>query len=82
MKLTPVRKLPRKEFRDHKDNSSFCQTFLQMNVKYAKVDFTPEEYKSVHSAYGSLRNFAAQQGYPFYVTTINGEIYFIRTDME
>ena len=83
MTITPVKNLPTKgNVPSYKNNAAFCQEFLNMNTKYAKVDFTYAEYRSVHSAYGSFRRFVAQQGYPFYVTIINGELYFVRADME
>ena len=82
MTIVPVENLPEKRPRDYKRIAHIFQEFMKMNVKYARVDFNELEYASVQSAYTNLRRAATDQNRPLYVTIINGEIYFVRMDME
>ena len=84
MKLIPVTKLPDPEFKsEHKNLAKLCSDFLKLNVKYARVEFAPYDYNSVHSAYTSLRSFIRGHDYKsVYVKVIHNDLYFVRTDWE
>lgn len=81
-KLVPIKKLPAKEYNRRHDNTALCEEFMRMNVKYAKVDLCIDEYRTINYAYTSLRQSVIDKNYPFYVIIRNGDIYFIRIDME
>lgn len=81
-KLVPVKELPAKEYNRRHDNAVLCEEFMRMNVKYAKVDLCIDEYRAINYAYSSLRQSVLDKNYPFYVVIRNGDIYFVRTDME
>ena len=55
--------------------------FMAMEVKVARVDLDPDDYKNPCVARNVLGNGAKRHGFPVKVKTLNDEIYFIRTDM-
>ena len=81
MKIVPIDRLPDRFLSSYKNMHAFCQKFIEMNVKYAKIE-VDDTYSSTYAAFGSLRGVVTRADYPFYVTMVNGELYFVRTDME
>lgn len=55
--------------------------FIAMNVKVAKVNLDPDDYKSITVARSVLGNAAKRHDVPVKVRLRNGEIYFVRKDM-
>lgn len=80
--LTPIKQLPPKEYKYRRDNVSLCEEFMRMGVKYARVDLCDNEGGDFKSAYSTLHQVIIRNGYPFYITTRNGYLYFVRVDME
>lgn len=57
------------------------EEFVAMNIPIARVSGWDKQYKTIKSAYESLRKAAIRWSLPIDVTTRKGEVYFIRTDM-
>ena len=87
MNFIPVENLPKKmsgrvALNDYKPMASYLREFMKMNVKYAKVDYTPLEYANAESAYCGFRSAIKRCGLPITVATRGEDIYLIRTDKE
>ena len=65
----------------HFSLKSKLERFLAMNVQYARVDYTRDEYSSPTGALHSLSACCNMYDFPAYAILRNGDIYLIRTDM-
>jgi hypothetical protein len=81
MKIIPVKGLPERHICSYKRMGSFCEEFLAMNIKYAKIE-VEDSYSSAYAAFHSLRGITTRRNDPCYPTMVNGELYLVRTDME
>lgn len=87
MKIIPVECLPERQPKTLRKNiNDIIEEFVRMNVKYARVEFGSLEYASVKSAHDAIKvhilYHPGGNDYPVKMKFINGDIYFIRTDME
>ena len=82
MKLVPIDRLPVSQKNTYKKRGYILKEFMRMNVKYARFEFSDNEYASVGSACISLRKRAEDSGDPIDIKVINGEAYLIRKDLE
>lgn len=57
------------------------EEFLAMDIKVAKIDLDPGDYKSNSVACNVLRVAAKRHDFPVKVRMRNGEVYFERTDI-
>ncbi|MBR5862177.1 MAG: hypothetical protein IKZ08_02505 [Bacteroidales bacterium] len=60
---------------------AFLKDFMQMNVKFAKIELSVDEYASPTVARGCIAIAAARGKYPVKVRLRGKDIYLIRTDM-
>ena len=81
MNFTPVDYLPERRYTTYKKVGAYLQEFMKMNVKTARVDYTPEEYTSAQCVSTPFRYAINADGYPIKVQIINGDVYLTRTDM-
>ena len=70
--------LPKRENFKH---VQIFKEFMAMDVKVARIDLDPDDYKNSCVARNVLANGAKRHGVPVKIKTLNGEIYFVRTDM-
>jgi hypothetical protein len=83
MRFIPVEKLPEQALkRQYKRLDKYFKMFMQMNTKYARVDFDSSDYVTEDVGYQTIHRFATDNTYPIRVQRIGAEIYIIRTDME
>ena len=85
MKFVEVEKLPpkdkysesnaKKKLYDHLDE------FMAMNIKIARVEYRPDEYKHAYSAYESILRACRKHPYPIEVYLRKWEVYLVRTDL-
>ena len=54
---------------------------IALNVKVARVDLDPDDYKSANVARNVLAVAAKRHAVPVKVKMSNGEVYFVRKDM-
>lgn len=55
--------------------------FIAMDIKVARVDLDPDDYKNPAVARNVLGNAAKRHSVPVKVKISDGVVYFIRTDM-
>lgn len=67
--------------RENFKHAQLFKEFISMNIKVARVDLDPDDYKSVNVAANVLRNGVRRHAVPIKVKMSDGEIYFVRTDM-
>lgn len=83
MKFIPVDELPVSEKKSYKKrNGDYLREFLNMKVKYAKLDFTDMDYKCIGTAYPAVKTTIRYYGFPVKVKMINGELYLINLELE
>lgn len=83
MTFTPVDRLPdRGPNKPQKKNTDHLTEFLKMNVKYARMDYGPLEYASLHSAKGANDKTIKHYGLPIRTQIINSELYLINLELE
>lgn len=86
MRFVPVEKLPEKlsgktsRSSKHKLEDEL-KSFMDMNVRYARVDYNEGEYDSILSLADVLRQHIRKFGEPIKVVKRNWEIYLIRRDI-
>ena len=87
MKLVPVDALPRTArgqrctYAAQKDLLKFLTKFIDMNVKYARVDYDKNDYVSKTSVIGSLGKACSRYELPVKSVMRDHNIYLVRTDM-
>ena len=84
MTIEKVERIPKRKELEKKSPSEVTQMLddiMYMNVKYGKITIMDDEYSSIYSARGALRNASNTRGYPLKFTVRNGELYFVRSDM-
>lgn len=89
MKITAVDKLPEETLRTVANQNStlrhrmreMLDEFLASGAKYAKVDYTPADFKNVQSAYNALYQAYRIPNLPLRVRRINGELYLTRVEV-
>lgn len=57
------------------------EKFVSMNVKYAKIAYSVDEYTSPTSCRLSFAKAAKRYNFPVDTKMINGEVYLIRRDI-
>ena len=82
MTFTPVDKLPEKRKSPYKKLTDHLDEFMNMDVKYARVNYTTTEYVSYNGAHNAISVAIRNGGYPIELKGINGELYLIRKDLE
>lgn len=87
MRFVEIKEDPRKIRRDRtryvtRNNlKSFLDEFMRSNIKYARIEVSPNEYKDSTSAYGSLNHCVDSFMYPIQVIMCRGITYLVRTDI-
>lgn len=90
MKFIEVKELPKRIFckpkypyerMGKKNLKDYLKEFINMDVKYAKVEFNENDYKTHISAHAALFNAALRHCLPVEVRIINKEVYLIRKDI-
>lgn len=83
MDLIPIDILPsRKANCEYKNIRSYLMEFMQMNVKYARVEYTQKEFLNIPSARSSISGMIRQFNFPVRTRVLNDTLYLERTDME
>ena len=81
MKFTPVDKLPERKRGCYNKCSDILTEFMNLDRKYAKLEFSACEYTCVAAAKASLSQHIHNNGLPIIVKIVNGELYLIRKDL-
>jgi hypothetical protein len=82
MKFVKVEGLPEKPERArYKNNKRLLDEFMDLNVKFAKLEFDKSEYMSARCAYNNMHRSIKVYGYPISIHERNGEVYFERRDI-
>ena len=82
MKFVEVERLPENSGRaEYKNNKRMLNEFMDMNVKFAKLEFDSSEYISARCAYDNLHRSIRNYGFPILIHERKGEIYFERRDI-
>lgn len=83
MKFTAVLELPigRDGNRRNWRTGPILDEVMNMNAKFVKFEFDKNEYKSAKNVQTTYGVVIKKCGYPLRVRTLDGEVYFIRTDM-
>lgn len=85
MKLVPVDHVPNDSRSTHKPKQNniyaILDAFMQMNVKYARVEYNPIEYNYPTSCNSALHWSIKHGGYPVKVVMRDMTNYLVRTDI-
>lgn len=82
MRFTTINKLPKpKRYGRMGRRQAELQEFVNMNVKCVKVTLAPNEYANLNTAYVTLWKCIKRGNWPIKLHRIDGELYFIRTDI-
>ena len=84
MRFVEVTEIPEKVERGGRRKGEMLhrlRKFMATNVKYAKVEFTADDYVSPVSCYQSCRSAVKRHVLPFDVKIRNGDVYLIRRDI-
>lgn len=83
MEFVPIKELPKSDWRRNprRDIRAKLDEFMKMNVKIALVTFNEGEYLSSYSACESLRGCIYRAEYPIAVSSVQDQVYFVRTDI-
>lgn len=84
MNFVPVAELPKptKPSRTNKHNyQKEFDNFMALGVKYARIDWTKEDYASYNSACAAIRTGLWKFNIPAQLVEIDGTIYLVRTDI-
>ena len=57
------------------------ESFMNMNVKFVRVDWAKEDYVSYNSACAAIRTAIRKFDIPAELKLINSTIYLVRTDL-
>lgn len=57
------------------------EEFINMNVKYVRVIFGENDYKSLHVAHVTLDKATRYHGYPIKTVVRGTDLYLMRTDI-
>jgi hypothetical protein len=83
MNLIPTEKLPcRKANSEYKNLREYILAFIEMDVPYAKVEYSPEEFIHAQSAKVSFNRMIRMFNFPVLTTIVNGELYLVRLNLE
>lgn len=83
MNIVVVDDLPKKTTQKHRTNniSGYLEEFVNMNVKFAKLEFHAGEYSRIESARQSIHQSVRTHGFPIKVCVRNRELYLVRKDI-
>lgn len=81
MTLVAVKALPEKIKGEYKSAIPVLKEFMNMNTRYARIEFAMYEYSDTVSARGSIERQAKIYNLPIKVLNRNGECYLKRTDI-
>lgn len=59
----------------------FFEAFMKSGCKFARVEYTPSEYRDSHSAHVTIRQRIREDRLPVQITERAGVLYLIRTDL-
>lgn len=83
MRFMPVDTLPKKDRqRCRKPNEDFLNEFLNMKVKYARMDISDLDYAHPFAAYTSIVGSIKRHELPIEVRFINGSVYLVNLELE
>lgn len=87
MNFIPVDEIPKKNSgrvnaMEHKSVYNYLMEFMKMNIKYARISFTPADYSDIYSAADSIRTAISRCGASAKVVIRGDDVYLMRTDME
>ena len=83
MQFIPVNTLPKKvRQRCRKPNEDFLNEFLNMKVKYARMDISDLDYAHPFAAYTSIVNSIKRHCLPIEARFISGEVYLVNLELE
>lgn len=85
MRFITVNEIPKKESLKNRSYSNVraqLEEFMKMNVKYAKVLYTNEEYSSVASMSHTIARSISRASFPIRLVENFNNVYLVRTDME
>lgn len=83
MRFVPVSDIPNDlKNRKKKNVRSMLDTFVNENIKYARVLLDDDDYCRPDTAMQAIRLTAKRYDYPVAPKTRRGSIYISRTDME
>lgn len=83
MRFIPVDELPvQKKKRYKKNNGDHLREFLNMNVRYAKMEITDMDYMNIDVAYAAAHTMIRFYGFPIKAKLINHELYLINLELE
>ena len=87
MKFVEVEQDPRlmsRSYYRHKnrhDIQEFLEEFVNANIKFAKIEYSSEEYGDLSRAYTSVYKAVSISDYPIECLVRNSVVYLVRTDM-
>lgn len=83
MRLIAVEKLPENNdtWNEKKNMKAFLEEFINMNVKYALIDFNTSDYNNFDCARAALASAIRRHVSPIKLHTRGDQLYFERTDM-
>ena len=83
MKFIPVDTLPKKSPRRcGKPSEDYLGDFLNMEVKYARMDISELDYAHPFAAYTSIVNSIKRHALPIEARFISGEVYLVNLELE
>ena len=83
MNFIPVKELPKQHKRTFsKRNGDHLREFLNLGIKYAKMDITDMDYVNTYSAYTSTKTLIKHHCLPIEARFINQELYLVNTELE
>jgi hypothetical protein len=87
MTFVAVEKVPEKKcakagtMTEFKPMKARIDEFMKMGIKCARVEFSPNEYRSVESAHSAFAKLVRYYAYPITVNKRGDEVYLTRRDI-